>query len=231
MIPKKIHLQWVFDELPPWADFVVGRYHSMMPDYDIRLMTSLPDGVPDELMTFLADERIATACRADLLRFWTLSTEGGFYADFDSIPLKPFDDLCGHGFVCAWANGRPGKSTAGGHGWIDCCLLGSEAGHPFWDVVFERCRDHASWRQANAWFAPVNTFPMREMESHGVTMLDDAIQEVTQSRRECFFDGFAGEEPSGDGYIRHFRMTEVLNARMGQENHWRTKTWKDIYGG
>lgn len=231
MIPKKIHLQWFFDEVPVFADYVIQKYREMMPDYDVVFWRSLPEDLPEEIANFCNDSRIATACRADILRYWTLYRHGGFYADMDSLPLRSFDSLVNLGFLCCRANGIPNARTDCGKGWIDCCLLGSEPGHEFWTVVFDKCRHHEQWRQANAWFAPVNTFPRELFNQYGVTVLDNAIQEVKPKEALDFFEDFQSVSVGGLGYIRHFRLTDVLSRKMNTENHWKCKTWNDIYGG
>lgn len=227
MIPKILHLQWVFDKWPSFGDAVVGKYAEMLPDWEIRVAREIPVGFPSDLARYLENERIPSACRADLVRYWSLYSDGGVYADLDTIPLKYFDDaLLNRKVFTARCNGEPGRSTVGGYGWIDCCFLGSEPGNIYWEKVFGKCRNHRSWRQQTAWFAAVNTFPMV-----GIDILDDACQEVKTKEREAFLDFPEMADASGTGYIKHYRLTGLLCERdPDYENHWDAPTWEDLYG-
>lgn len=226
MIPKILHLQWIFDKWPSFGNAVVQKYTDMLPDWDIRVTTSIPVDFPNDLKYHLENAKIPMACRADLVRYWTLYKEGGVYVDFDSIPLKYFDDaLLNHSVFATRCNGEPGRSTVGGHGWIDCCFLGSEQGNIYWEKVLDKCRNHLTWRQPNVWFAAFNTFPLI-----GIDILDDVCQEVYPEEKNSFLDFPEMASAEGVGYIKHYRLTPALCERdLNYENHWDAPRWEDVY--
>ena len=228
MIPKILHIQWIFDEWPVYGDEVVKRYAEANPGWDIRVTREIPQDIPDDLLVHLQNDHIPRACRADLVRYWSLYKDGGVYVDMDTLPLQPFGDAFDgmQAFTCR-CNGRKGVSTRRAHGWIDCCLLGSEAGNPFWNAVFARCRRPQEWRQGNAWFAAHNTFG--DCDAQGVSVLDDAVQEAENTEQLEFLRKQGKVNPSGEGFIIHYRMTPVLASMLGMENHWDAKTWIEVY--
>ena len=158
MIPKILQLHWFWNDWPAFGDQVVREWGDMLPGWEIKVLREIPGDFPSDLRPFLDEDRIPPANRGDLVRNFTMWKYGGVYVDFDSRPIRPFDEtLLDRGCFIPRCNGRD-EEVVGDDGWIDSCILGSEPGHPFWLAVLENCRRPASWRFPPQWFCGYNTF-------------------------------------------------------------------------
>lgn len=200
----------------------------MLPGWEIMLIRTVPDDFPAEFTPFLTNENIPPANRADLFRNWSLWRYGGIYVDMDTRPLRPFDDaLLEHGCfipICSYDI----TLTPAGRGFIDSCIIGSEAGHAFWPHVWENCRHHETWRSPRQWFCGVNTF--RGYADYGVTALRNLCQEATGEETVRFAKGRETGTTTGHGYMKHYRTNAWLALLFGWENHWDAKAWEDVFG-
>lgn len=230
MIPKILQLHWFWNEWPAFGDQIVREWREMLPDWEVMVLREIPDDFPSDLRPFLDETRIPPANRGDLIRNFTMWKFGGIYVDFDSRPIKPFDNfILNHNCFLPLCNGRD-EVILDGKGWIDSCILGSEPGHPFWLDVLENCRRPASWRFPPQWFCGFNTFEGYQ-NRNDVDVIPNLCQEVTDGVE--VHDFCLGEElsvPTGRGYMKHYRANAKLASLYGWANHHLAKSWKELYG-
>lgn len=230
MIPKILQLHWFWNDWPPFGDQVVREWTSMLPGWEIMLIREVPDDFPSDLRPFLAETRIPPANRGDLVRNFTMWKFGGVYVDFDTRPIKIFDDaLLSRRCFIPRCNGRD-EEIVGDKGWIDSCILGSEQGHPFWLQVLENCRRPASWRNPRQWFCGYNTFD-GYADRNDVDVIPNLCQEVTDGLKVLrFCQGKDNSTADGRGYFMHYRSNRMLAMLYGWDNHHLAKSWKEVYG-
>ncbi len=230
MIPKILQLHWFWNDWPPFGDQIVEEWTAMLPDWDIMLLREIPEDFPEDLRPFLAEERIPPANRGDLVRNFTMWKYGGIYVDFDTRPIRPFDDeLLEHSCFLPLCNGRD-KEIVDGKGWIDSCILGSEQGHPFWQDVLENCRRPASWRYPCQWFCGFNTFAGYKARND-VVAIPNLCQEVEDILEvEKFCDGRDRAPAQGRGYLKHYRANRCMAGMFGWADHHLAENWKELYG-
>lgn len=231
MIPKILQLHWFWSEWPPFGDEVVERWTAMHPDWDIRLMTEVPDTFPDKWGRFLSEDRIPPANRADLVRNWSMKEYGGIYVDLDTIPLRPIDDellnidvwipICTH-------LGGSTNHTCGN--FIDSCFLGSVPGHPFWDSALEWGEHPEGWPNHTQWFCGSNTF--QDSDQYDVQRLEGLCLEVTYEAAYEFAKGnITIPTNNTNEYIVHYRASKAMELIGLEKSHWNDYgTWRSVYG-
>ena len=133
-IPKNMHLIWVGDQsLRPDAWIQTWRDHH--PGWDFRLWgnddyRSLPWSCKQQMDLFAA--RGEWCGVADIMRYQILNEHGGFYADADSVCVRPLDDslLQNEMFVC-------NESEEHAPGIIANGFIGAIPGHPVFSDMLE----------------------------------------------------------------------------------------------
>jgi hypothetical protein len=230
MIPKTLQLHWLWNDWPAFGDQIVSEWRNMLPGWDIVILRGVPDGFPEDLRPFLDEGRIPPANRGDLVRNFTMWKYGGVYVDFDTRPIRPFDDaLLSRKCFLPLCNGQD-KPVEQGKAWIDSCILGSEPGHPFWLDVLENCRRPATWRNPRQWFCGFNTFRGYQ-DRDDVDALPDLCQEVPDILRvRDFCEGNDLAPAAGRGYLMHYRANKVLADVNGWDDHHLATSWKELYG-
>ena len=227
MIPKILQFIWIWDPLPPFAEYVMDAYAKANPSWDILKITTLPLEFPADLRKFTEEPRIPSAYKCDLFRSWALGHYGGINVDMDSLPIRPFDD---------WLIERQCfmpicRRDAEDRGSIDVCFTGSVQGHPFWDSVINRCRHPEAWLTPRMWFCGTNTFV--EAYKYGVDPLVDICQEAQAGETTSFVHGnYSDISLQGRGYMKHFRASTVLEKMLpAHKTHWgSSETWSTVYG-
>lgn len=226
MIPKVLQFIWIWDPLPPFAEYVIDAYRKTNPTWKIMEISKVPDDFPATLRPFIDEPRIPSAYKCDLFRGWSLWRYGGVNVDMDSLPIRPFDDYLVDRDcfmpIC--------RSNYDDYGDVDVCFTGSIEGHPFWESVANRCLHPEAWITPRMWFCGTNTFV--EAEKYNVSALLDICQEATESEREFFVKGeYDRIHLGGRGYIKHFRASTALEKYVdGFTSHWRgDETWLTVY--
>jgi len=206
MIPRLIQLHWFYDVRPIYFDRVVEEYRSKYPTWDVRVVTEIP-AMTQELGAVLEqvpDGRL----KADLIRYWLMKRDGGFYVDFDSRPIGSLESLVGKTLVMPLC-------ALGGAPFIDICLIGSGPGHPFWDVVLEKALRWKEGRKPKTVFWTGSLIGSAdEHEALGVEVLPvGGVQEASPEETIGFHKG---EMPvlTGEGYIKHYRS--VSKTQRGE---------------
>lgn len=131
-IPRIMHFIWVGSPIPDRLMANVGTWREMHPDWGIHLWTddNLPNLRNADLYHRAASLVPADAVgqfRADIARYELLYDFGGFYADVDTIPLRPVDSaLKGHEVFAAMED----------RSWVGNTYLGAVRRHSiFLDLI------------------------------------------------------------------------------------------------
>ena len=231
MIPKILQLHWLWNDWPPFGDQVVEAWRNMLPDWELKLVRGIPEDFPEDLRPFLDNEKIPPSLKGDLLRIFAMWKWGGIYVDFDSLPIRPFDEwLLDRECFIPRCNGRDvDVETEGVRSWIDTCIVGSVPQHPFWLHALENCRRPAFWHDQYMWFCGFNTFDGHE--EYGVDVLPNLCQELCEGETPVdFIRGRVTLPVAGRGYLKHYRASWFLAALFGWQRHQRAVTWKDVFG-
>lgn len=139
VIPKTVHQTWKTDQIPEaWRPYQAS-WTTAQPHWQYRLWTDtdnrqlIEDHYPWFLPTYEAFPRQIQ--RVDAAKYFILHAYGGVYADLDCECVKPLDELiaCGGAVVSRTRDGV-----------VDCAVLASAPGHPFWALTFEQMR-HPTW--------------------------------------------------------------------------------------
>lgn len=135
-VSKIIHQLWIGSELPPGLANCVQKWRDMHPDWEHRLWSEeeLSDLVTpyDDLIARAADYVPADAVyqfKSDLYRWVILQEHGGLWADTDTWPLKPVDELITDDVVFGWE--IQGK-------WLGTSTFYIAQGHPVLEAIIER---------------------------------------------------------------------------------------------
>lgn len=134
-IPKTIHQTWKTEQVPgDWLAYQAS-WTSRHPLWQYRLWTDTDNRrlIEERYAWFLPtyDAFPRPIQRVDAAKYFILHAHGGVYADLDCECVKPLDDLiaCGGAVVSRTRDGV-----------IDCAVLASPPGHPFWALAFEQMR-------------------------------------------------------------------------------------------
>lgn len=142
MIPRILHqtgpLNWLMN--PIWNDCQPG-WQSMQ-GWEYRFWT---DADNRELVATLFpqyldlyDSLLYEINRVDMVRYLYLYAFGGFYVDLDCKCLRSFDSLCGKADIIL------GSQTLMGTAKVECAVMGSVPGHPFWLSVMDEIQASVS---------------------------------------------------------------------------------------
>src|SRR5690625_1576070 len=136
LVDKIIHQLWIGSEIPPGLGRCVQSWRDMHPDWEHRLWTEKDLArlrTPyDDLIARAADYVPGDAIyqfKSDLYRWVILREHGGLWADKDTWPLKPGDELITSDAVFGWE--IQGK-------WLGTSTFYIAQGHPVLDAIIER---------------------------------------------------------------------------------------------
>lgn len=85
-IPKILHFFWIGGKLPDYADFLMGKWREMNPEFEIRLHGEevlRPEYKP------IYDLLATPSTKVDVLKWSALRNDGGYTIDIDTVPLRP----------------------------------------------------------------------------------------------------------------------------------------------
>ncbi|MDI9636722.1 glycosyltransferase [Kamptonema cortianum] len=139
-IPRVAHFTTHKAKLPDDEQFVVDEFVRLHPNWKVKIWSDemnerlFREHLPDHAEMIL--KLPFGVIRADLARYLYLKSEGGWYLDTDYQVFKPLDEFsdCELVLPISWGADDPTNDYRG----IDkVCnsIMGSRAGHPFWDVV------------------------------------------------------------------------------------------------
>ena len=129
-IPRTAHFIWLGGAPPPFATDHLAAFRRHNPDWEVRLWTAPPAGMPAELRT-IYDACDLLCQQADVLRYWLLHRYGGVYLDCDVLTLRSFEPLRRHeAFAARQCDGR-----------VNIAVLGSVAGGVAMDVLLRAVRE------------------------------------------------------------------------------------------
>lgn len=120
MIPHIVHRIWIGGPLPADAARFEQRWRELHPQWTIRTWRDWD--LPALRNQAAFDRAVTPAQKADIARLELLHRYGGVYADTDTEPLQPLDDLIAQ-TSCFFG--------LEGSGWIATGLVGAEPSHPF----------------------------------------------------------------------------------------------------
>jgi mannosyltransferase OCH1-like enzyme len=124
VIPKNLHVIWVESDPPDWVLMNVQQWIELHPDWELNFWD-------DETMPKLYNQKLYDSAhsivppdavgqfRADIARYEILYQFGGFYADVDTVPLRPIDDAL---------EGHTEFAVAEDTEWVGNTYLGAEEG-------------------------------------------------------------------------------------------------------
>ena len=146
-IPRHIHMVWIGDEMPKWAQSCIDQCRRVNPGYDLIVHTDRPEMLrTPEWDAIIGDA--APNYLSDLYRYAILYQHGGWYIDLDTWCLRSVASLeaaiCADGDRVVVAE-FPGKWQAFQSTPLACC-----AGHPAMLRLIEGCRttertEYSSW--------------------------------------------------------------------------------------
>lgn len=131
-IPMALHFIWLGPPMPNHLIANVEEWKRLHPRWRTYLWTE--DNLPllrnvalfDDAPSLVPADAVGQF-RADIVRYELLYTMGGFYADVDTRPLRPIDDVIGAHQEFAAMEDR---------NWVGNTYLGGVSGHPiFRDLV------------------------------------------------------------------------------------------------
>ena len=132
---KIIHQLWIGSELPAGLARCVQSWRDMHPDWEHRLWTEKDLArlrTPyDDLIARAADyvpEDAINQFKSDLYRWVILQEHGGLWADTDTWPLKPIDELITSDAVFGWEIQDR---------WIGTSTFYIDKAHPLLDRIIE----------------------------------------------------------------------------------------------
>jgi hypothetical protein len=200
MIKSAINLHWFYDPLPDWALLNVDEYRRVMPDYQVTLIREIPCDFPEKYKPAM-DAAPTGRLKSDLLRYWLMYRDGGFYVDIDTRPVRSFDDLRSLQAFLPLV-----KMSPSGSGYLDMCFIGSEAGHPFWMSALEGAlAPRTGFAVPDAWYWIKNLVP-QPANYPGLTIIEDPVDmppwRVTGKHMRCERESLDGLRNSV--YVRHY---------------------------
>lgn len=134
VIPKALHFIWFGKPMPEHLASNIEEWKRLHPRWRCYLWTEKNLPLLRNASLFEQAEQLVPAdaveqFRADIVRYELLHDMGGFYADVDTRPLRPLDDVIGDHQVFAAMEDR---------NWVGNTYLGSVSGHPiFRDLIAE----------------------------------------------------------------------------------------------
>jgi len=154
-IPSVLHHIWVGSPLPNWARKNIEEWRRLHPNWGGVIWTD--ENMPPLMNQKLYDKapQIVGAdavgqFRADLARYEILYRQGGFYADVDTVPLRPIDDAL---------EGHSEFAVAEDAEWIGNTYLGAEPGCTIMLALIGNLSVHLSQKASNQIRATVASGP------------------------------------------------------------------------
>jgi mannosyltransferase OCH1-like enzyme len=121
MIPKTINMIWLGSAFPSrYLDNVLS-YRRLNPSWSVKVWQDA-DMYPlgNDLDRAMADPKMKTVFKTDIMRYRIIADHGGIYVDTDTKCVKPLDPLLERDFICAYET----PSMVG------CAVVGGPAGCP-----------------------------------------------------------------------------------------------------
>lgn len=145
-IPRHLHFIWVGSEIPVALHDNVIKWGQLNPDWTTFLWRDddRPSLYNEDLYLRAAEYVPAHAVgqfRADILRYELLYHYGGFYADVDTLPLRPLGDVLG---------GLTEFAVMEDSEWIANTYLASEPNRPVFRALIERMKDNSDRQRGMA---------------------------------------------------------------------------------
>jgi mannosyltransferase OCH1-like enzyme len=177
VIPRVIHHVWVGSPLPDWARRNIEEWRRLHPSWGGVIWT-------DENMPPLMNQKLYDRApqivgpdavgqfRADLARYEILYRQGGFYADVDTVPLRPIDDAL---------EGHSEFAVAEDAEWIGNTYLGAEPGCTIMLALIGNLSVHLSQKASNQIRASVASGPQY------MTPIWKKLGGYVDTRTELFF--------------------------------------------
>lgn len=222
MIPKQLHLHWLFDEFPPFYTHVISEWKTKLIGWNVKVIKGLSHGIPKVILELLVNEKIPTPFRGDLFRYWYMYEYGGVYVDFDTLPGGvPLDIYLNNECVLLRTKFHGGKKS-----FVDNSLMMSVPKHPFWKDTLSNALTPALWKIPEFWFCGWNSYPDPIPES--VTIVENIAEEVPEDRAKAFIDSPHLEKGSPIHCFTHYRASKSLDIRgIGTQRN--NPTWLDVF--
>lgn len=133
-IPKIGHFVWLGSPLPPLARENIETFKQHHPDWEVRIWTSIPEGMPADLHQAILDAP-KMAMRSDIVRLWVVYEHGGIYLDTDVHTLRSMEPLRYYEHFVPWE--RDGRVNNG--------IIGAQDKSPVIGEMLRRVREiHAA---------------------------------------------------------------------------------------
>lgn len=146
MIPKILHRIWLGGDAPPVYQSFLERWRVLHPGWEIRDWGDGDFGwlknqhLFDSASEYVAQDAVYQM-KSDVARYEILEKFGGVYADADTEPLRPFDDLLDAQAFAGWE--VTGQFIANG-------MVGCVPGHPMIQKIIEMLPDWAERNKGRA---------------------------------------------------------------------------------
>lgn len=133
IIPSILHFVWVGSPIPDWAEYIIGLWRVMNPDFEIMVHRSGGPNILPKYEKFYS--RMTMTCnKVDVQKWGILQKHGGWVMDTDTVPLRPFTDYLktvpvGVDFVATEFSKDRGK--------LDMGWIGATTDSPVWKVMDE----------------------------------------------------------------------------------------------
>ena len=107
-IPATLHFVLLCDNLPDWAEHLVNRYREVNPEWEVDVITSVPDWLDETARRAIARRQNSPAEVTDIIRLAALARRGGFSFAIESLAIRPLDALrhMAPGWLIRAMNGR-----------------------------------------------------------------------------------------------------------------------------
>lgn len=198
MIPKLLHFNYFWEPLPAWAERTISEWRAFHPTWEVRVHTALPTDMPAGVVAAL-EWPPTYRFKSDIVRYWIIATQGGVYADVDTRPIRPVDEVLTHdAFCCLYMN----DTTI-----PDNFFIGGIAGHPFWTRAVERCQHPETWTYDAVWFGAANANGCDWLKGGAHVLPSNSVRECKTAMewKELLQSPFP---PLGDGpeLLKHYRV-------------------------
>ena len=137
-IPKIIHQIWLGSDIPKQMLENASSWIEHNPGWKYNIWTRPLDDMVNQDLYDSAHSYVhghsVWQMRADLMRYEILYRYGGFYADMDTVCLRPIDEAL---------EGRTEWAVAEDVNWVANTLLAAQPQHPIMETLIESLHAHA----------------------------------------------------------------------------------------
>lgn len=100
-IPRQLHFIWVGKPMPPHLAENITRWRDMHPTWSVKVWTERDlNGLTNQRLFNEAESIVPRDAvgqfRSDVARYELILRHGGFYADVDTYPVRPIDEMVYH---------------------------------------------------------------------------------------------------------------------------------------